>query len=231
MALGRIFALQYILRLETFCVSYHPPFQSACPTAAWQGLWALPFGVQQPPLCSHCGDCVCLSPLLSSLPCSMPPGVSVVLQTARFSPMPFWPFSVSPCKACQETSRAKVREGAVADWSINACRRVICTTADVAQAANKVLAVFYLTILLGGDLKPIPTQINRFLPICISSFPYGVRTDHIQQWQKLQSAQEHQFEDEKIVSVGPSALVALSQSPLLKVSRAFTETLLVLKQQ
>ena len=69
----------------------------------------------------------------------------------------------------------------MADWSINACRCVICTTADVAQAANKVLAVLYLTILLGGGLKPIPTQINRFLPIDISSFPYSVRTDHIQQ--------------------------------------------------
>lgn len=108
---------------------------------------------------------------------------------------------------------------------------MIWSTADVAQAANKVLAVLYLTILLGGDLKPIPTEINRFLPIDISSFPYSVRADHIQQWQKLQSAQEHQFEDEKIVSAGPSALVALSQSPLLKVSRAFTETLLLLKHQ
>lgn len=109
MALGRIFALQYILRLETFCVSYHPPFQSARPTAAWQGLWALPFAVRQPPLCSHCGDCVCLSPLLSSPPCSIPPGVSDVLQTAQFSPVPF---GLSACLLVKHARRqAELRWG------------------------------------------------------------------------------------------------------------------------
>ena len=35
------------------------------------------------------GECVCLSLLLSSLPCSILPGGSDVPQTAQFSPMPF----------------------------------------------------------------------------------------------------------------------------------------------
>lgn len=227
MALGRIFALQYFLWLQTFWMSYHPPFQSVCPAAAWQGLWELPFALQQPPLCSHWGG---VSLLFSSLPCPILPRVSDVTQTSQFSPMPFGLSGCHLLTQCQETSRAKVREGAVADWSIHACRCVICTTADVVQVANKVLAILYLTILL-GDLKTIPTQINRFLPIDVSSFPYSVRTEDIQQWWKLQSAQEHQLEYEKTISVGLSGSVALCQSTLLKVPTAFMVTLLVLKHQ
>lgn len=180
MALGRIFALQYILRLETLCVlpsSFSERVSHSCLAGALSAaLW-----------CSAASSLLSLRGLRVSLTAPFLP--SLLHPTRGFCcapdcpvlPYAIWPFSVSPCKACQETSRAKVREGAVADWSINACRRVICTTADVAQAANKVLVVLHLTILLGGDLKPIPTQINRFLPICISSFPYGVRTDYIQQ--------------------------------------------------
>lgn len=58
---------------------------------------------------------------------------------------------------------------------------MICTAADVAQAANEVLAILYLPVLLGGDLKAIPIQINRFLPIDVFNLSYSVRTDGIQQ--------------------------------------------------
>lgn len=126
------------------------------------------------------------------------------------SPHAIWPCRVSPFKACWETSRAKVRVGAVANSNVIACHCVTSTTAVVARAANRVLVLLHLTVLLGGDPKPIPTQTDRFLPTDVSSFPYSVRADHIHQWRKLRSAQGHQLEHDKIFSVGPSASVALS---------------------
>lgn len=139
-------------------MSYHPPFQSEGAVSAALRCAAASF------LLSLQGS-VCVSPLLSSLARSILPGVSDKPQTAQFSPYAIWPFRLSPFKACKETSRAKVREGAVADWSIKAWGCVICTAAGVAQPASKVLSIVYLTTFWGGDPEPIQTQIIRFLPI------------------------------------------------------------------
>lgn len=148
--------------------------------------------------------------------CSFPPfpapSCQGFLMTPKLpnSPHAIWLCRVSPFKTCWETNRSKVRVGAVANWSVSACHCVTCRTAVVARAANKELAILHLAILLGRDLKPIPTQTDRFLLTDVSSFPYSVRADHIHQWRKLQSAQGHQLEHEKIVFVGPSASVSLS---------------------
>lgn len=194
------------------------------------------FRVHVPQLPGSAALCCTAAPSLLSparktvcvLHCSFLPSLLHPARTFSCAPnCPILPYAIrlfrmSPSKACQETSKAKIREGAVADWNINACYHVICTTADVAEAASKVLAILYL-ILLVWNRKPIPTPVRRFLPIDVSSFPYTVRTDRIQQWWKLQSAQEHWLKHEKIVSVGPSASVTLSESPLFKVSRACME--------
>lgn len=116
------------------------------------------------------------------------------VSTCPILPHAIWPFRVSPAEACWDTSRDKLREGAVADWSIHACCYVICTTAEVAQAAQKVLTIPYLTFSLGMYLKPILTQINRLLHIDVFRLLYSIQTDYIQQWWKLHSAQEYKLE-------------------------------------
>lgn len=62
----------------------------------------------------------------------------------------------------------------MADWSTNASHCVICTTAEVAQAAKKVMATLYLTVLLGEDIKPIPTQTST----CLRLFLLGLNSSY-----------------------------------------------------
>lgn len=146
-------------------MSCHPPFPSGCLAAAWE---VLPFALQQFSLCSH-SRAVGVSLLLFSLPSSILPGGSDVSQTVQFSAVPV---GFLRCfKACQETSRTQVSRGDVAHWSTKACN-VICTTAEVAQSAKKVLAILNLIVLSGEDIKPTPIHINRcpwlFL-LCLNS--------------------------------------------------------------